>query len=314
MTATPQVSVILPVFNREAWLGQALDSVADQTFTDYEVIVVDDGSTDDSCEIALQRSLASNGKIRVVSISNSGVATARNSGIATANGQYFAFLDSDDAWLPNHLENAMTAFEHDPDLGFVHANIERIDIKGRALNVPIRDWARIEDAFEAIALRREHVACSTVVVSREAIKTVGEFDERFNRLGCEDRDLWLRIADRFRICYLDYVGARYRVHPTSLSANSARMHQARRLLVAKLGQAARDHGFLTGMEAMVESDLGLDHLVHQRYGDAIRQQWLAVRIDPGARLLWKRLVRALVTAGRAGISSKRDPVGVRGAP
>lgn len=313
MSERPQVSVIVPVFNREAWLAEALDSIAAQTFGDYEVIVVDDGSTDRSRQIAFERSREPDSRVRVIPISNSGVATARNTALTEARGVYFAFLDSDDAWLPDHLARAVAAFEHDPDLGLVHANIERIDTRGRPLNVPVRHWQQISDPFEAIALRREHVACSTAVVSREAIEVVGKFDERFNGLGCEDRDLWLRIAERFRIRYLDHVATRYRVHATSLSADLARMHQARRLLIEKLGQSSRGRDLVTGMEAMIESDLGLEYLMRRQYSDAIRQQWLAVRLDPSARVLWKRLARVVATTCFHGLSPRRGPVGMGGA-
>jgi glycosyltransferase involved in cell wall biosynthesis len=309
----PRVSVIVPVFNRDAWLGEALDSIAAQTYEDYEVIIVDDGSTDRSREIALDRSRKSRGRIRVIAIGNSGVATARNTGLSEARGLYFAFLDSDDAWLHDHLERAVAAFEHDPDLGLVHANIERIDTRGRSLDVPVRHWQEVSDPFEAIALRHEHVACSTAVVAREAIEVVGKFDERFNGLGCEDRDLWLRIADRFRIRYLDHVATRYRVHPTSLSADLARMHQARRLLIEKLGRSERGRDLVAGMEAMIESDLGLEYLMRRKHRDAIRQQWLAIRLDPTARLLWKRLARVLFTSCLHGLSAGRASLSMRGA-
>lgn len=311
MTARPQVSVIVPVFNRQAWLGETLDSIASQNFDDYEVIVIDDGSTDASLRVAEERESVSDGRIRVVSIGNSGVPTARNVGMAQAHGDYFAFLDSDDAWLPGHLEKAMAAFEHDPDLGLVHANIERVDPHGRHLEVPVRHWHECDEPFETIALRHEHVACSTAVVSRSAIEAVGDFDERFTGLGCEDRDLWLRIADRFRIRYLDHIGTRYRVHPAGLSSDGVRMDRARRLLIEKLAQSDRGHELVAAMEAMLESDLGLESLTHRQYRNAIRQQWLAIRLDPSARVLWKRMARTLAAACLSVLSPGHGATGAR---
>jgi glycosyltransferase involved in cell wall biosynthesis len=305
MSAAPLVSVIVPVFNRQRWLPEALTSVFAQTFDDYELIVVDDGSTDQSRLVAMRAVERHPGRCHIRSISNSGVATARNTGMVAARGQYIAFLDSDDAWLPNHLERAMDAFNLDPDLGLVHANIERIDAAGEPLGIPIRHWQVIEHAFEAIALRHEHVACSTVIVSRDAIEAVGKFDERFDRLGCEDRDLWLRIADRYRIRYLPHVGARYRDHATGLSADLPRMQEARRLLIAKLGESDRGRPLVAAMEAMMESDLGFEYLIRHQYIEAIRQQWVALQLDPSERILWKRLLRVIATVCLAGVFAHR---------
>lgn len=291
MIVNARVSVIVPVLNGARWLREALESVIDQTMDDFEVIVVDDGSDDGSPDIARSMGGLDESRIRVLEFDHGGLATARNRGMERARGHYFAFLDSDDAWLPHHLETAMAAFEHDPDLGLVHANIQRVDENGAAIEVPRRHWDTEEDAFEVIALRHEHVSCPTVVVAREAIDAVGGFDERFNGLGCEDRDLWLRISERFRVRYIDQVTARYRMHASSMSVNRERMDRARRLLIAKLGDSRRGRALVGAMEAMLESDLGLEFLKRGQMAAALRQQVIALRLDPGARVVWKRLLR-----------------------
>ncbi len=307
MSVQPRVSVIVPVLNGARWLREALNSILDQTMNDLEIIVIDDGSSDGSPDIA--RSMCEQGerRVRVFEFDHGGLATARNRGMERALGDYYALLDSDDAWLPHHLEAAMAAFDNDPDLGLVHANIQRVDEHGAAIGVPKRHWDTAEDAFEAIALRHEHVSCPTAVVAREAIEAVGGFDERFNGLGCEDRDLWLRVSERFRIRYLDHVAARYRVHSSSMSVNRERMDRARRLLISKLGDSRRGRALVGAMEAMLESDLGLEYLERGRFPAALRQQVIALRLDPGARVIWKRLVRVAVSACFPGRGLQRRP-------
>jgi glycosyltransferase involved in cell wall biosynthesis len=294
----PLVSVITPVFNGEIWLREALDSALAQTFSSLEIIVVNDGSTDDS--LAIARALArSNGRIRVIDQDNAGLPSARNRALKMARGAYLALLDADDAWLPNHLQLAMQAFERDPDLGLVHANIQRIDVDGALVDIPVRSWRENMDAFEALALRHEHVSCPTAVFSRLAVDTVGGFDPRFTGLGCEDRDLWLRIAARFRIRYLDQVTARYRLHLDSMSADSDRMTLARQMLIAKLAESARGARMVSRMEAMIDSDLGLG-LSEQGYlTRAIAQQWCALRQYPGERLIQRRFIHSLLAPCRS---------------
>jgi len=289
----PLVSVITPVYNGEAWLGEALDSALSQSFRSFEIIVVNDGSTDLSLKIAQDRARRSPGRVQVISQDNAGLPTARNTALAHARGHYFALLDADDAWEPGHLQQMMALFERDPDLGLVHSNIERVDENGQHVDVPNRNWSRQKDVFEALALRHEHVSCPTAVFSRTALDMVGGFDTRFTGLGCEDRDLWLRIAARFRIRYLDEVTARYRVHLESMSANRDRMAQARRLLIAKLAQTARGALLVSRMEAMLSSDLGLDLLEAGRHGPAIREQWRALRLDPMEIVIQRRLIGCL---------------------
>lgn len=294
----PLVSVITPVFNGANWLGEALDSALAQTFPSLEIIVVNDGSTDDSLGIARAQA-RKHASIRVIDQDNAGLPAARNRALRVARGAYLALLDADDAWLPKHLLLAMQAFESDPDLGLVHANIQRVDGQGKLLNIPIRTWTKDMDAFEALALRHEHVSCPTAVFSRLALDAVGGFDLRFTGLGCEDRDLWLRIAARFRIRYIDEVTARYRSHPASMSAASERMALARQLLVAKLAESARGARLVSQMEAMIESDQGLSLSEQGRHMQAIARQWLALRQCPTDRVIQRRFMVSLLAPCRS---------------
>lgn len=306
----PIVSVITPVFNGSAWLEEALDSALAQSFHSLEVIVVNDGSTDDSLAIARAKA-RSDGRVRIVDQANAGLPTARNQALRMARGAYLALLDADDAWLQDHLLLAMRAFEHDPDLGLVHSNIQRVDADGVVIDVPVRAWHKGMDAFEALALRHAHVVCPTAVFSRLALDTVGGFDPRFTGLGCEDRDLWLRIAARFRIRYLDQVTARYRLHSNSMSADDDRMALARQMLVAKLAESERGARLVSRMEAMIDSDLGLGMSNEGHFIQAIAQQWRALRQCPGERLIQRRFIHSLLAPCRS-ILPRNFPHTLRG--
>ena len=171
----------------------------------------------------------------------------------------------------------------------------------RPIGVPMRLWRLQDDAFKAIALRHEHVSCPTAVFRRSCVDAVGGFDPQFTGLGCEDRDLWLRIAERWKLRYLDTVAARYRVHGKNMSGNRERMGQARRRLVEKLAAMPRGAALARHAGAMIDSDLGDELLAQGDCRGALRAQLRALRRRPLTQLAWRRLLRTAVTAaGTAG--------------
>jgi glycosyltransferase involved in cell wall biosynthesis len=230
----PLVSAVVPLYNTERFLAQALDSALAQTWRNLEIVIVDDGSTDGSARIADDYAARHPGTIRVIHQCNEGMCHARNTALAAARGDCFALLDADDVWLPHHLQECVAELQRSPQVVLVHADVERIDARGNSLGRSPRLWHRVgADAYRALYLRREHVCCPTAVFRREAIDRIGDFDVQFNRLGCEDRDLWLRMAGVARIAYLDNVHARYRLHGANMSGNFVKMMQARVRLVDK---------------------------------------------------------------------------------
>ena len=305
--ALPRVSVVMPLYNTRAFVDQALDSALSQRYRSFEVVVVDDGSTDGSGEIARRYAERFKNRVRVITQPNAGLPAARNTALYAGRGEYFALLDADDAWHPDHLQQAMDAFDADPDLGLVHANIRRIDAEGNELGVPVRHWHPGIDAYRALALREEHVACPTAVFSREAVRKVGGFDLQFTHLGCEDRDLWLRIAERFRLRYLDSVSADYRVHPKGMSRNRDRMARARQRLLCKMALSPRGKPLYGRAQAMIQSDLGLEYLAEGRARDAIAAQLRAIRSCPQAVVPWRRLARTVVDAASLALPQRALP-------
>ncbi len=186
------VSVIIPTFNRALKTARAVSSVLYQRFKDYEIIVVDDGSTDDTKEVLRQ---FRDGIRCVVHEENRGVSAARNSGIRAAKASLIAFLDSDDYWLPDKLRVQKRFFDENPDAGICQT--EEIWIRNkRRVNPRKRHLKPSGDIFDA-SLSLCLVSPSAVMVKRTLLHEVGLFDEKLP--ACEDYDLWLRIACRYPV-------------------------------------------------------------------------------------------------------------------
>ena len=188
--ANPRVSVIIPSYNTAALIAACLDSVFSQTFRDYEVIVVNDGSPDTPHLEDAVRPYAD--KIIYIRQENKRVGGARNTAIRQARGEFLAFLDSDDSWLPGHLASQMNMFEQDSTLDLVYADALQIGEAGRGKSFMEKCPSGGPATFEALVLERCQVPISTVVARTNAIVKAGMFDESLPR--CEDYDMWLRAA------------------------------------------------------------------------------------------------------------------------
>jgi len=191
----PLVSVIIPTYNRGWIVKEAIDSVLDQDFTDYELIVVDDGSDDNTPEILA----GYGGVITILHQSNKGVSSARNCGVAAASGQLIAFLDSDDLWLPGKLSTQVKFFKDHPD-AVINQTQERWIRKGVRVNPKQRHHKFSGMIFEhSLALCL--VSPSAVMIKKSLFDEVGGFDEHFQ--ACEDYDLWLRVSCRYPVHLID---------------------------------------------------------------------------------------------------------------
>jgi glycosyltransferase involved in cell wall biosynthesis len=289
-----RVTALVPVYNGERYLAQALDSAMAQTYAQLEVVVVIDGASDGSARIAQRHAAASSGRIRVVVQDNRGLPAARNAAIAAARGEYLALLDADDVWLPRHIERAVAVLDADPAVGLVHGNVRCIDEDGAVSGIYTRRWREQNDVYRALVLRHDHVVCPTAVFRRACVEQLGGFDLRFTGYGCEDRDLWLRIAGSWEVRYIDDFVAHYRVHATSMSHDNERMAEARRRLLDKLAQTPRGATLVKHAEAMIQSDLGMEYLAQGAYARALLAQFRALRIRPHTARIWRRTLRPAV--------------------
>src|SRR5260221_1550083 len=186
------VSVVVPAYKSAAYIAEALNSVLAQTFSGYEIIVVNDGSPDtETLEQALIQYFA---KIRYVRQANGGPGSARNRGIREALGKYIAFLDSDDSWLPGHLAKQVELLQSDPSLALAYSNsllLQGDAPMGTAFERVPQD---LHVTFETLVAERCTIGTSTVVASRQALLEAGGFEDQRRR--SEDFDLWLRMAHR----------------------------------------------------------------------------------------------------------------------
>lgn len=187
----PQVSVVIPAHNAAWCVGRAIDSVLAQSFSDFELIVVDDGSSDGTAAV-----LAGYGdRLRVLAQANGGMSNARNAGIRAARGRYLAFLDADDRWLPEKLARQVALLDARPELAFCAAVATLEDPEGRRVG----EWRGHDGATAGISeVFANHGAvaggASAVLARRELVTALGGFDEAL--AGAEDTDLWIRLAGR----------------------------------------------------------------------------------------------------------------------
>lgn len=208
----PAVSIIIPTYNRPDLLRQALDSVAAQTFADYEVIVVDDGSTPPIADAVANHP----SKPRIFRQVRQGPAAARNRGIAEARADLVAFLDSDDLWMPTKLERYIKAIDDHPDIPIFYGPMLPIDSAGRP--VAGRTKLRHSGHMTEQLFKSCYVDVPTVVCRRDLLNRAGGFDSSLP--VCEDYDLWLRLSLTEPFGLIEEPLAKRRLHDDRLSKSA----------------------------------------------------------------------------------------------
>jgi glycosyltransferase involved in cell wall biosynthesis len=183
-----KVSVIIPTYNRAQLVGSAIQSVLDQTFTDWEAIVVDDGSQDNTLEVVARYN---DPRVRFIHQENKGVSAARNTGIRASSGEYIAFLDSDDRFLPEKLSVQVTSLDRYSQYGLVASGWIDVNQAGEPI-AEKRPWLLFSGLDRSDWLYRNPLIPTCILVRRTWIETLGLFDEQLSHE--EDYDLWLRLA------------------------------------------------------------------------------------------------------------------------
>ncbi|MDH4185908.1 MAG: glycosyltransferase, partial [Nitrospira sp.] len=293
--ATARVSVIIPTFNRVGVLCRAVESALNQTCPAFEIIVVDDGSTDDTSQVIPARFPS----VRYHRIQHSGLpAVARNAGLRVAKGEYIAFLDSDDQWLPEKLVQQVAVLETNPAVGLACTNafvIYKDD------EIPIRPYlqdgqGQIGQVLNAL-LDNNFIIASTAVVRRSVLDQVGQFCEENSLLIGEDYDLWLRVAGVSEVHYIPKALAIYRDDPSiSVRKNvTSSMNVQARLYILK-----RLRRFLKNNQA---TDLLPEGLLHSYETTAIRECCRVFRSNRQygdfAKYTWRLFLREPVPVGNA---------------
>jgi Glycosyltransferases, probably involved in cell wall biogenesis len=206
-------SIIIPLYNKERYIKDALLSVLNQTYQEFEIIVVDDGSTDNSIQRVLE---IKDERIRLCKKANGGVSGARNYGIKCANYDFIALLDADDVWLSEYLMDMVSLIKEFPNAYLYSSNFEkRQNGKIRqATNNLNRGY--IDNYFKSLKYGTI-IWSSAVIIRKNVFDNVGFFNERISR--GEDIDMWTRIAAKYQIAYSNNLNVKYLVHPENSSAN-----------------------------------------------------------------------------------------------
>jgi glycosyltransferase involved in cell wall biosynthesis len=229
MSEQPLISVIIPTYNSGYWVAQAVQSALAQTYTRVEVIVVDDGSTDDTKE----RLAPWGSRIRYVSQENGGPSKARNRGIKEAQGDLVAFLDADDFWLPEKLAKQWGALRANSDVALVHTDVYQLYEPASEQVYLYRRRERFSGRCYTEFFWGNRVHTSTVMVTRRCLDQIGSFDESIHGASTEDLDLWIRIARQYSLAYVNEPLVFYRHHPSNGSLNQRVMAENEHYVLAK---------------------------------------------------------------------------------
>ncbi len=209
----PYFSVIIPLYNKENNIAATIESVLLQSFQDFEIIIVNDGSTDNSESKVLS---LLNDKIKYFKTENRGVSQARNFAIEKSEGKILAFLDADDYWYVNHLEHLKLLRENFPEAGLLATNYEFYFSEKRILKPSFLgissdfDMGIVEDFFHS-SYEYRLAWTSAVAVPKNVLEEVGNFDENITLGAGEDSDLWIRIAIKYPVAFINKVSSRYKM-------------------------------------------------------------------------------------------------------
>jgi glycosyltransferase involved in cell wall biosynthesis len=281
MTTSPLVSVVIPTYNCAQYVRQAVESVLSQTYERCEIIVVDDGSSDDTKD----RLAPVRARIHYIYQANRGLPAARNVGIRRARGEVVAFLDADDWWLPTKLQVQLPHFTSSLETALVHCDVTHFDMQ----TCRFLELRRPRDEFAGRCYGRmffsNRVTPSTVLVRREPLLAEGGFDETLVE-GCEDYDLWLRLARLHPFAYVPERLVVYRLHGGNMSRNEIRMARATLTVLRKAMAADPSFARFVGPRAVRERLSELTYQLGELLLDAgdreesRRRLFEAVRLGP----------------------------------
>jgi glycosyltransferase involved in cell wall biosynthesis len=280
---SPQVSVIIPTYNRALFVGEAIQSVLGQTFSDFELIIVDDGSTDDTETVVAQ---FNDLRIRYIRHDNMGISGARNTGIRNARGQYIAFLDSDDLWLPQLLEVEVPILDQNPDVGVICAKAQGIDSAGSLTFESRGYFQKYPNQTLKSMLYGDFTCIQTNLARRQCFERAGLFDESL--VGRVDWDMFLRLAQHYSFAHVDRVLAHFRTHTDQFtgaeSEHFAEVVEAGVAVLDKVFSAADLPTDIIAVKPLAYRnlfmDIGLRWSSIPAWRQSARYFWRAIRVSP----------------------------------
>ena len=276
----PRVSIILPCYNGAKWIGQAIESVLAQTYKDFELIVIDDGSTDNSKEVI--SSYLYDERVRYIYQENRGFSATLNRGIKESKGEFIGFIGQDDLYVPNKLQVQVRYLDEHSDVDLVHSNYCFINPTGQIIrirHIKIPKFPSREKLIEHLFIYN-FIGFETVLLRKKCLDKVGLFDERM--IGFSDHDMWLRIAGEFNIAYIDSILVKKREHPQQLSKIAIERCLYDELLMAV--KAIKRYPFLKKAIkkklASIYYSLGLAMLEKEIYESAKQKFFKAIQYEP----------------------------------
>lgn len=290
----PLISVIIPVYNAERTIQETVKSVLKQSFSDFELIAINDGSTDSTLDILSQ---ITDQRIKVYSYPNAGPNHSRNRGLSHASGKYVSFIDADDLWTADKLEAQLRAIEQNPEAAVAYSWTNCIDESGNFLRRGgYFSWSG--DVYARLLLNDFIESGSNPLILKQAITEVGNFDESMP--AAQDWDMWLRLAERYHFVVVPSIQILYRVASNSWSSNVLRMEAASLRVIercyAKAPESiqhlkqislANRYKYLTfkALEGFPEQQKGFI---------AAKYLWQAIRYDSNLlkrKVIWKILLK-----------------------
>ncbi|SNC74370.1 Glycosyltransferase involved in cell wall bisynthesis [Marinobacter sp. es.048] len=285
------VSVVTPTYNRARFLPDAVASVLAQTYADLELIVVDDGSVDNTRKVL--EPFLSDGRVRYFYQENQGQSHARNHAIEQATGDFIAFLDSDDLWAPYKLKKQLAILKANPDVDVIHGDEAMIDEQGSVIS--LENMKRYSGYITRYLLADNSVSIATVLVRRRCFDEMGGFDTSMG--VADDYELWLRFSARYLFHYEPCIVASYRVMADQISSDKRRRFAANekiiRTFLARHGEVLSVRDRRWGLARFFCRKARYFASVGERYvatGAVARAFWYA----PLAPVVWRALYRVIV--------------------
>lgn len=270
----PLISVIIPTFNSEKTIADTIDSVLQQTFTDFELIIINDGSTDLTLDVIAK---FQDSRIKVLSFENAGGNVSRNRGLKQSVGKYISFLDADDLWTPDKLQSQLKALEKNSDAKVAYSWTDYINENGDFLVAGTHTTTN-GDVYEKLLVNNFLENGSNPLIYRDALVELDGFDESL--AAAQDWDMWLRLADRYNFVAVPSVQILYRVSSHSLSSNLTRQEKA------CLQVLARAYHAKTGIGSHI-LQLSLANLYKYLTCKALQKPFTRQKGLVAANFLWK---------------------------
>lgn len=290
----PEISVVIPVYNGQKTIKQTIDSVLNQSFLDFELLIINDGSTDSTLEVLSQ---IQDPRLKIFSFPNGGLSASRNRGISLASGEFIAFIDADDLWMPDKLEAQVKALQDNSQAGLAYSWTDFIDENSEFLFAGDRIfWSG--DVAEKMLVCNFLEHGSNPLIRKQAFVEFGVFDESLK--AAEDWDMYLRLASRYHFACVPSVQVLYRRSGNSMSTNISKQESASLQVIERAYERVPESLQHLKKETLFTLYLYLTQTALEKPSrrknaiTAARCLWLALKHHPAAIARWKTILKVFL--------------------